>query len=60
MRCRSEARILNANIIGVRALANRDYLGDWFARTTHEGHSPFACTAPKILPWCIALVHCPP
>jgi hypothetical protein len=35
----------------VRALANRDYLEDWFARTTHEGHSPFACTIPKALPW---------
>jgi hypothetical protein len=34
----------------VRALANRDYLGDWFARTTHVGHSPFAYTAPKALP----------
>jgi hypothetical protein len=34
----------------VRALANRDYLGDWFARITHERHSPFAC---------IALRHCP-
>ena len=42
------------NIERVRALANRDYLGDWFARTTHVGHSPFACTAPKALPWCTA------
>jgi hypothetical protein len=36
--------------ISVRALANRDYLGDWFARITHKGHSPFACIAPKALP----------
>jgi hypothetical protein len=36
--------------VNVRALANRDYLGDWFARITHVGHSPFACIAPKILP----------
>jgi hypothetical protein len=35
----------------VRALANRDYLGDWFARTTYEGYSPFACTVLKTLPW---------
>ena len=34
----------------VRALANRDYLGDWFARTTHGRHSPLACIAPKALP----------
>jgi hypothetical protein len=34
----------------VRALANRDYLGDWFARTTHVRHSPLACIVPKALP----------
>ena len=34
----------------VRALANRDYLGDWFARITHVRYSPLACIIFKILP----------
>ena len=38
----------------VRALTNKDYFGDWFARITHEGYNLFACIAPKILPWYIA------
>jgi hypothetical protein len=33
----------------IRAFVNRDYLGDWFARITHERHSPFACTISKAL-----------
>jgi hypothetical protein len=44
------ARIIILAPLSVRALANRDYLGDWFARTTHVGHSLLACTAPKALP----------
>jgi hypothetical protein len=34
----------------VRALANRDYLGYWFARITHRGRSPLTCIVPKALP----------
>jgi hypothetical protein len=33
----------------IRALINKDYFGVWFARITHEGHSPFAYIIPKAL-----------